>query len=109
MMLCGSTTKRTIVDKVELSAVEAKGDEKLTLDEAIDTVIDSSHIVTYADSERPDGQPSWEKIKFKADSIWAQVSDVSCVLGTEVLCDLLDEKRALPKFSAVVESTVSNP
>ena len=72
-------------------------------------MISSLHIATCSESPRPDCQLSEERIKFKADPIRAEVYDVICVLDTEVLCDLLDEKRALPKFSAVVESTVSNP
>ena len=32
MMLHGTTAKRTLVDEVELSAAEAKGNEKVELD-----------------------------------------------------------------------------
>ena len=58
MMLHRLTAKSTLVDKVYLAAVEAKGDEKVELDEAIDAVIDSSHIATCAESARHGGQLS---------------------------------------------------
>ena len=60
MILHGPTTKRTLVDKVDLAAVEAKGDEKVELDEEIDDVVSLSHIATCAYSARPDGQLSEE-------------------------------------------------
>ena len=71
-------------------------------------MISSLHIATCSESPRPDCQLSEERIKFKADPIWAEVSDVICVLDTEVLCDLLDEQLSLLKLSAVVGSNVSN-
>ena len=109
MMLRGPTAKRTLIAEVELAAVEAKGGEKVELDGAIDAVIALSHIETCSDSVRPDRQISEERIRFKADPICAQVADLSCVLNPEVLCDILDEKLALSKFSAAIGSTVANP
>ena len=80
MILLRPNAKCTLVDKADLVGVEAKDDKKVELDEKIDADIASSHIATSADSTRPDGQFSEERIKFKADPIRAQVADVSCVL-----------------------------
>ena len=44
----GPTEKRTLVDEVDLAVVEAKGDEKVELDESIYAVIALSHIATCA-------------------------------------------------------------
>ena len=41
--------------------------------------------------------------------MWAQVADVSCVLYPEFLCDILDEKLSLPKFSLAVSNNIANP
>ena len=72
-------------------------------------MIAPSHIATCADSARPDGQFSEERIKFKVDPIWSQVADVSYILDPGILCDLLDEQLSLSRLSAAVGSTVDNP
>ena len=108
-MLHVPNEKCTLIEEVELAAVEAKGDGKVELDEAVDTVISSYHISTCADSARPDAQLLEEQIKFKYDPIWEQVADVSCVLDPEVLCNILDEQLSLLQLSAEVESIVANP
>ena len=82
--------------------------KKVELDKAIDAVITLFQITKCAENARHDGQLSEERTKFKADPIWAQVDDASCVLDLEVLCDLLDEQVALSNFSAAVWSTVAN-
>ena len=49
-------------------------------------------------------------MKFKSGQILAQVANVNGVLDPEVLCDMLDERIALSKFSAAVgRNTTANP
>ena len=110
MVILPNCPRHAIVEEADLSAVGTSCDRQHEMDNYIDSIIDSSHIATIADNAGSDEELTKDRIKLKSDLIRAQVANVSSVLDSEVLCDLLYEQITLSKFSGALSSiTTSNP
>ena len=100
-----STASAGIDDNdMAVSAIEKVNQPRVS---AIDLVLDTSLVANPTGNVSTSKELDNECAMFKTDAIRADVASISCAYDPILFYDLLDNKIALSKFSAAVDSTTA--